>query len=105
MSAATAWSLVAALTVTTVVLKATGPLLTGGRVLPTRLARVIALMPAALLAALVVTGTLTDEDGDLAAGADAIGVLAAAAVVWRTGSPLYGVLVALVVTAALRALL
>ncbi|CAA9514366.1 MAG: hypothetical protein AVDCRST_MAG53-2974 [uncultured Solirubrobacteraceae bacterium] len=104
MSTATAWTLIAALAVATIALKAAGPLVTGGRTLPPRVASVIAVMPAALLAALVVTGTLVDEDGDLAAGADAVGVLAAGAVVWRTGSVLRGVLVALVLTAALRAL-
>lgn len=104
MSAAAAWTLLAALAAATIALKAVGPLATGGRTLPPRLASVIALMPAALLSALVVTGTLTDDGGDYATGADAIGVLAAGAVVWRTGSVLHGVLVALVVTAGLRAL-
>ncbi len=104
MSATTAWTLIAALAVATVALKAVGPLVTGGRTLPPRVDSVIAVMPAALLSALVVTGTLTNKDGDLTAGADAVGVLAAGAVVWRTGSVLRGVLVALVLTAALRAL-
>ena len=104
MSATTAWTLIAALAAATVALKAVGPLVTGGRTLPPRIASVIAVMPAALLSALVVTGTLTDKHGNLTAGADAVGVLAAGAVVWRTGSVLRGVLVALVLTAALRAL-
>jgi len=104
MSTTTAWTLIAALAVATIALKAAGPLVTGGRTLPPRMASVIALMPAALLAALVVTGTLTDADGNLQAGADAVGVLAAGVVVWRTGSVIYGVVVALVLTAALRAL-
>lgn len=104
MSAATAWTLIAALAAATIALKAAGPLVTGGRTLPPRLASVIALMPAALLSALVVTATLIDEDGDLTAGADAVGVLVAGGVVWKTGSVLPGVLAALVLTAALRAL-
>ena len=104
MSATTAWTLIAALAVATIALKAVGPLATGGRTLPARVASIIAVMPAALLSALVVTGTLTNDDGDLTAGADAVGVLAAGVVVWRTGSVLGGVLVALVLTAALRAL-
>jgi len=104
VSATTAWTLIAALAVATIALKAVGPLATGGRTLPARVASIIAVMPAALLSALVVTGTLTNDDGDLTAGADAVGVLAAGAVVWRTGSVLGGVLVALVLTAALRAL-
>ncbi len=104
MSTGTAWALIAALAVATIALKAAGPLATGGRTLSPRLASVIAVMPAALLAALVVTGTLVDQEGDLTAGADAIGVLAAGVVVWRTGSVLGGVLVALLLTAGLRAL-
>lgn len=104
MSTTTVWTLIAALAAATVALKATGPLLTGGRSLPRPLAAVIAVMPAALLAALVVTGTLTDEDGNLTVGADAVGVLLGSAVVWRTGSVLHAVVVAAVVTAGLRAL-
>ena len=104
MSTTTVWTLVAVLAVATIALKATGPLLTGGRSLPPRLNAVIAVMPSALLAALVVTGTLTDEDGNLSAGADAVGVLLGGVVVWRTGSVLHAVLVAAVLTALLRAL-
>ena len=104
MSTTTAWTLIAALAAATILLKAAGPLVTGGRTLPPAMASVIAVMPATLLAALVVTGTLTDQDGNLAAGADAVGVAAAGAVVWRTGSVLHGVLVAAVLTAGLRAL-
>lgn len=104
MSTTTVWTLIAALAVATIALKATGPLLTGGRTLPRPMAAIIAAMPAALLAALVATGTLTDEHGNLAAGADAVGVLLGGAVVWRTGSVLHAVVVAAVVTAVLRAL-
>lgn len=102
MSDTTAWTLVAVLAVATFALKATGPILTGGRVLPPRVAAVIAAMPAALLAALVVTGTLTESDGSLRAGADTLGVLAGCALVWRTGVLLHGVLLALLLTAGLR---
>ncbi len=104
MSDTTAWTLVVVLALATILLKGTGPVVTGGRTLPPRLAVVIAAMPAALLAALVVTGTLTDSDGSLRAGADTIGVLTACAVVWRTGVLLQGVVVALVLTAGLRLL-
>ncbi len=102
MSDTTAWTLVAVLALATIVLKGTGPIVTGGRVLPPRLAVVIAAMPAALLAALVVTGTLTESDGSLRAGADTLGVLVGCAVVWRTGVLLQGVVVALLLTAGLR---
>lgn len=104
MSTSTAWTLVALLAAATFALKGTGPIVTGGRVLPARVAMVIAAMPAALLTALVVTGTLTDADGSLRAGADTIGVLAGCAVVWRTGVLLQGVVVALLLTAGIRLL-
>ena len=47
------------LTVGVYALKATGPLLLGGRELPPLLTRVVALLPAALLAALVATSAVT----------------------------------------------
>ena len=103
MSTATAWTLIATLAVATIALKSLGPLMTGGRTLPPRVALVIAAMPAALLAALVVTSTLTDENGDLTAGADAVGVVVGGAAVWRTGNVLLAVVVAPAVTALLRA--
>ena len=102
MSPTTAWVLVGALAVVTFVLKGAGPMVTGGITLPARVDRVIAAMPAALLAALVVTGTLTGDDGSLRVGADTVGVLSGCGVVWRTGQVLQGVVVALLVTAALR---
>lgn len=102
IGAGTAWALVAALAVATFSLKSFGPIVTGGRALPGWFAAVIAAMPAALLAALVVTSTLTDSEGEYTAGAEAVGVLAAGAVVWRTGSVLWAVVVAPAVTAALR---
>jgi branched-subunit amino acid transport protein len=104
VSTTTVWTLIAALAVATIALKALGPLMTGGRTLPPAMAAVIALMPSALLAALVVTSTLTDDDGNLTAGADAVGVLLGGAAVWRTGKVLHAVVVAIVVTAGLRAL-
>lgn len=102
ISAGQAWTLIAALVFATVALKAVGPIAAGGRALPPRLASVIAVMPAALLSALVVTSTLVDENGNLGAGADAAGVLAGSAVVWRTGKVLHAVVVAAAVAAALR---
>lgn len=104
MSTSEAWILIAALAVATIALKAVGPLATGGRTLPPKVSLVIAAMPAALLAALVVTSTLTDQDGDYTVGADAAGVLAGGAAVWRTGNVLAAVVVAPLVTALLRAL-
>ncbi len=60
------------------------------------------LMAPALLAALIVTNALADGDR-IALGADTAGVAAGALVVWRWGSIVGCVVVAAVVTAALRA--
>ena len=105
MSAGTAWALVATLMLATLALKAAGPIVTGGRTLPPRAVAVVVLLPAALLAALVVTDTLTDGHGHLAVSAGTAGVLAASAVAWRTGSVLPAIVTAAVVTALLRLVL
>ena len=60
-------------------------------------------MAPALLAALVVTQALADGER-LHVGADTAGVAAAGLVVWRGGSVLPAVGLAVVVTAGLRAL-
>ncbi|HYN51992.1 MAG TPA: AzlD domain-containing protein [Thermoleophilaceae bacterium] len=87
----------------TAVIKAVGPVALGGRELPERFTGVIALMAPALLAALVVTAALADGDR-LALGPDTAGVAAGGLVAWRTESIIGCVVVAAVVTAALRAL-
>lgn len=99
----TTWVVIAGCAVVTFAIKAVGPVALGGRDLPARMTRVIALMAPALLAALIASNALADGDR-LHIGADTAGVGAAALVVWRTGSIVGAVLVAAVVTAALRAL-
>jgi hypothetical protein len=97
------WITIAGLTLATVALKAAGPLLVGGRELPDRALRVIALLAPALLAALVLTQTFT-ADGELTLDARAVG-LGCAAVAAVLRAPLLAiVLVAAVGTAAARAL-
>jgi branched-subunit amino acid transport protein len=61
----------------TYLLKAAGPLLLGGRALPPAVVRVAELLPAALLAALVVVSTFV-TDRSLAVDARAAGLMAAA---------------------------
>jgi branched-subunit amino acid transport protein len=56
----------------------------------------------ALLAALVVTSLFADGR-ELGVGADSVGVLAGGVLLWRGRSLVLAVLVAVVVTAALRA--
>jgi branched-subunit amino acid transport protein len=100
----TLWVLVGATALMSALMKAVGPIALGGRDLPPWLARVVALLAPALLAALVIT-QLIAKDGHLGVGANAVGVACAGLVFWRGGSVLVGVLVAVVVTAGLRALL
>jgi branched-subunit amino acid transport protein len=87
----------------TFVIKAAGPVALGGRELPVWFTSVVVLLAPALLAALVATQAFADGD-QLKVGADTAGVAAGGLVAWRTGSILACVVLAPVVTAALRAL-
>jgi branched-subunit amino acid transport protein len=89
--------------VITFAIKAAGPVVLGGRELPTWFTSVVVLLAPALLAALVATQALADGD-QLAIGADTAGVAAGGLAAWRTGSIIACVLIAPAVTAALRAL-
>ena len=102
MNSAT-WITVAGLAVATALIKASGPLLFGGRELPSLLTRVVPLLPAALLAALVVTETLGGPGRSLRVDARAAGLVAAAAALWRGASIIVVVVLAAAVTAAVRA--
>jgi branched-subunit amino acid transport protein len=97
------WAVIAGCAAVTFAIKAAGPVTLGGRDLPPRFSGVIALMAPALLAAFVVTQALADGER-LHVGADTAGVAAAGVVVWRGGSVLPAVVVAVAVTAVLRAL-
>ena len=67
------WLTVAAVAVATIAIKAAGPVVLGGRQLPEPVLRVVALLPAALLAALVAVLTV-QSDGGLVLDARVIGV-------------------------------
>jgi branched-subunit amino acid transport protein len=97
------WALIAGCAAVTVAIKAAGPLALGGRDLPPRFTRVIVLMAPALLAAFVVTQALADGE-QLHVGADTAGVAVAGVAVWRGATVLPAVIVAVLVTAGLRAL-
>jgi branched-subunit amino acid transport protein len=99
----TAVTLIAGCAIVTFVIKAAGPVVLGGRVLPVRFTNVVALLAPALLTALVVTQALADGQ-HLALTSRTAGVAAGALVVWRTGSIIACVVVAAGLTAALRAL-
>lgn len=87
----------------TLALKAAGPVLGAGRTLPPLVDRVARLLPAALLAALTVSGTLA-AGTELRLDARLVGVLAAAiALRWRAPFAVV-VLVGAAATAVTRAL-
>lgn len=87
----------------TYALKAAGPVVLGNRRLPERFARVVALLPAPLLAALVVVSVAVDG-GRPVLDARAVGLVAAGLVLSRGGGFVTTVVVAAAVTAVVRAL-
>jgi len=98
------WLLIAACVVSTFAIKAAGPVLLGGRELPPVMLRFIACLAPAVLSALVVTAAFADGS-DLHVGADTVGVVVGGLLLWRGRPLVLAVLVAMVVTAGLRAIL
>lgn len=97
------WAFVFVLAGTAYLFKVLGLVVIGDRVLPPALARCLGLIPAALLAAIVVKDTFSSGQ-DLVLDARALGVGAAAVAAWRR-VPLIGVIViGAVVTAVARAI-
>lgn len=84
-------------------LKSAGPLVLGNRELPSRIGRIVDLVPAPLLAALVVVSVAVDGTS-LVLDARAVGVVAAGVVLWRGAGFVATVVVAAAVTAAVRLL-
>jgi branched-subunit amino acid transport protein len=99
----TIWWTIIGLAVTTALVKAAGPVVFGGREPHPAFLRVVAMMAPALLAALVVTSALADGR-QVGVGADTVGVLAGGVLLWRGRSVVLAVVVAVAVTATLRAL-
>ena len=97
------WIAIIALTVICLVIKAAGPVALGGRDLPRWADQLIALVPAALLPALIVVETFA-HGKELVLDARAAGLAAAIAVLALRGSMLIVLLVAAAVTAGVRAL-
>ena len=97
------WLTVLVVATATVAIKAAGPVVLGGRQLPEPVLRVVALLPAALLAALVAVLTF-QSDGGLVLDARVIGVgVGIVAILLRV--PVLGVvLLAGAATAAARAI-
>jgi branched-subunit amino acid transport protein len=99
----TVWLTVAALAAATAVIRAAGPVLLGGRDLHPRLMAVVALLAPALLAALVVTQTLGEEQG-VTVDARLAGVAAAGAAIAARRGVVIVVALAAATTALVRAL-
>ena len=99
-----AWIVIAGLTVSTIAIKAAGPLLLGGRELPGWALGVMALLAPALLAALTAVEALGAEDGHLHVDARTAGVAAAGASVLARAPMIVTIAIAAGVAAALRAL-
>jgi branched-subunit amino acid transport protein len=93
------WLTVLAVGVATVALKATGPVLLGGRELPASLAGLVGLLAPVLLAALVVTQTV-GGDNELVLDARLAGVGAGAAAI-AARAPLPAVVVVAALATAL----
>ena len=95
----TIWLTIAAVAVTSALIKASGPLVLGARELPARARAAIALLAPALLAALVVSQTFA-RDGALVLDARALGV-AVAALALALRAPLLVTIAAAALAAAL----
>jgi branched-subunit amino acid transport protein len=97
------WAVVVSVSVITIAIKALGPMLLGGKPLPPRLNSVVGLLAPALLAALVAVNTL-GGDRELVIDARLPGVLAAAIAIRLKAPVLVVVIVAALVTSAVRAM-
>ena len=97
------WIAIGVLTVVCFAIKAVGPVALGGRDLPRAAERLIVLLPAALLSALVVVQTFA-SGRELVLDARAAGVAAALVAVALRASVLVVLLVAALTAAGIRAL-
>ena len=95
------WVTIIAVALASAAIKATGPVLFGGRELPSRVNGVISLLASSLLAALVVTQTF-GENGHLVLDARALGVGVAAVALALKAPVLLAVALAALVTALAR---
>jgi branched-subunit amino acid transport protein len=98
----TGWLVVVLVGGATIAIKATGPLLLGGRQLPKRLLGVVSLLAPALLAALVATLTL-GAGRTLVIDARAAGVVVGGVALWLRAPTIVVVAVAALVTVGARA--
>jgi branched-subunit amino acid transport protein len=97
------WLCVLVVGVATIAIKASGPLLAGGRELPQSTARVVDLLAPAVLAALVATQAFASDE-ELVLDERAAGLLAAGVAILLRAPLLVVVLAAAVTAAGLRAI-
>ncbi len=97
------WTFVFALAVTAYAFRVLGLVLVGDRLLPPMLDRCVELIPAALIAALVVKDTFSVGQ-NLQIDARVAGVAAAVIAAWRKAPLIAVIVIGAAVTAALRAL-
>jgi branched-subunit amino acid transport protein len=97
------WLVVAVTGAATILIKATGPVLLGGRELPARLVGVVGLLAPAVLAALVVTQVFAD-DRALVLDTRVVGLGAAVVAVIARAPMIVTIVVAAGATALVRAL-
>lgn len=98
------WLVVGLVGGATMLIKAIGPILLGGRALPPRVAGLIGLLAPALLAALVAINAF-GSGRSLVIDERTLGVVAAGIAVWRKAPILLVVVIAAAVTGGARALL
>jgi uncharacterized membrane protein len=96
------WTAIGVLAVANFAMKAAGPVFLGGRELPRPVLAVIALLAPAILAALVVVGTFS-EDGRLKVDAQAVGVAVAGGAFLVRAPMLAAIALGVVTTALMRA--
>jgi hypothetical protein len=99
-----AWLTIAGLAAGTIAIKASGPVVLGGRPLPRALAVVVGLLAPALLAGLVVVETVGATGGGLSVDARLGGLVAAAAALALRAPVAVVIVLAAAVTAGIRAL-
>lgn len=98
------WLVVVLIGLATIAIKSIGPILLGGRDLPSGIAALIGLLAPALLAALVAINTFGSARS-LVLDERVFGVAAAGVAIWRKAPVLLVVVIAATVTAVARALL
>ncbi len=98
----TLWVTIVAVAIASAAIKAAGPVLVGGRDLPPRIVSVIALLAPALLTALVITETFS-EDRHYVLDEKALGVAVAGVALALRAPVLLAVALAALTTALIRA--